>query len=144
MFPRSNDSAPDRIPARPRPRAGRRLPIDPRVAAAGLMLLGLEIRLAMWSYASADANNFLKPWYAFARDHGWHALSAAFTNYSPFYSYLLIAVTAFDGRAPALLLIKAISFVFELPTPLLAYRFVLRATASHTRASVALVACRLP
>jgi Gpi18-like mannosyltransferase len=109
----------------------------------GLVLLGLEIRLVMWSYASPDVNGFLKPWYAFARDHGWHALSAAFTNYAPFYSYLLIAVTAFDGHAPALLLIKAISFVFELATALLAYRFVLRATSSQTRASVALVACWL-
>jgi Gpi18-like mannosyltransferase len=138
MSPRSND-----IPASPQSRAGLRLPIDPRVAAAGLMLLGLEIRLAMWSYASSDVNRFLKPWYAFARDHGWHALSAAFTNYSPFYSYLLISVTAFDGHAPALLLIKGISFVFELATALLAYRFVLRATSSSNRALVALVACWL-
>ncbi|MDB5497257.1 MAG: hypothetical protein JWP28_1288 [Phenylobacterium sp.] len=139
----SSDSPSDRVAADPQPGAGLRLPVDPRVAAAALVLVGLEIRLAMWSYATADVGRYLWPWYAFARDHGWRALGVAFTNYTPFYGYLLIAATAFDGHAPALLLIKAISFVFELATAFLAYRFVLRATGSRNRASVALVACWL-
>ncbi len=124
--------------------AGPRLSTTARAAILGAALLvGLGLRLAVWSYATLDVGRYLRPWYDFARDHGWGSLSAGFTNYTPFYSYLLIAVAAFDGHAPMLLLIKAISFAFELGTALLAYRFVLRATQSHNRASVALIACWL-
>ncbi|WP_372781297.1 hypothetical protein [Phenylobacterium sp.] len=124
--------------------AGPRLSPAARAAILGAaLLLGLGLRLAMSPYATLDVGRYLRPWYEFARDHGWASLSAGFTNYTPFYSYLLIAVTAFDGRAPMLLLIKAISFAFELGTALLAYRFVLRATRSHNRAAVALIACWL-
>jgi Gpi18-like mannosyltransferase len=112
-----------------------------RFAAVGAaLLLGLGFRLAVWSHATSDANLYLKPWYAFAHEHGWKALGVGFTNYTPFYSYLLIAVTGFDGLAPPLLLVKAISFAFEFATAALAYRFVLTATGSRSRASVALAA----
>jgi Gpi18-like mannosyltransferase len=112
-----------------------------RLAAVGVaLLLGLGFRLAVWSYATTDAELFLKPWYAFAHEHGWKALGVGFTNYTPFYSYLLIAVTGFHGLAPPLLLVKAISFAFEFATAILAYRFVLTATGSRNRASVALAA----
>lgn len=112
-----------------------------RFAAVGAaLLLGLGFRLAVWSHATSDANLYLKPWYAFAHEHGWKALGVGFTNYTPFYSYLLIAVTGFDGLAPPLLLVKAISFAFEFATAVLAYRFVLTATGSRGRASVALAA----
>jgi Gpi18-like mannosyltransferase len=117
------------------------LPTGAGAAALGAALLvGLGLRLAVWSYATSDVGDYLQPWYAFARDHGWSALSSGFTNYTPFYSYLLIAITALDGRAPSLLLIKAISFAFEFGTALVAYRFVLRATQSRKRAGLALVA----
>nr|MEA2797187.1 hypothetical protein [Phenylobacterium sp.] len=112
-----------------------------RFAAVGAaLLLGLGFRLAVWSHATSDANLYLKPWYAFAHEHGWKALGVGFTNYTPFYSYLLIAVTGFDGLAPPLLLVKAISFAFEFATAVLAYRFVLTATGSRASASVALAA----
>jgi Gpi18-like mannosyltransferase len=112
-----------------------------RFGAVGAgLLLGLGFRLAAWSYATSDATLYLRPWYAFAHEHGWKALGVGFTNYTPFYSYLLIAVTGFDGLAPPLLLVKAISFAFEFATALLAYLFVLRATGSRNRASVALAA----
>jgi Gpi18-like mannosyltransferase len=112
-----------------------------RFAAVGAaLLLGLGFRLAVWSHATSDANRYLKPWYAFAHEHGWKALGVGFTNYTPFYSYLLIAVTGFDGLAPPLLLVKAISFAFELASAVLAFRFVLTATGSRSRASAALAA----
>jgi Gpi18-like mannosyltransferase len=110
---------------------------------AAALVLGLGLRLSAWSYATLDTTLYLKPWYAYARDHGWSALRVGFTNYTPFYSYLLIAVTGLDGRAPSLLLIKSISFVFELATAITAYRFVARATGSRVRAGAALAAAWL-
>jgi Gpi18-like mannosyltransferase len=134
---RGSPGSPSAPPAGTRPG----LPTITGAAALGAaMLLGLGLRLAVWSYATSDVGDYLQPWYAFARDHGWRALGSGFTNYTPFYSYLLIAITAFDGRAPSLLLIKAISFAFEFGTALVAYRFVLRATQSRNRAGLALVA----
>lgn len=116
-------------------------PQTARFAAVGAaLLLGLGFRLAVWSHATTDADLYLKPWYAFAHEHGWKALGVGFTNYTPLYSYLLIAVTGFDGLAPPLLLVKAISFAFEFGAAILAYRFVLTATGSRNRASVALAA----
>jgi Gpi18-like mannosyltransferase len=107
----------------------------------GLALaLGVGLRLAFWPDGTGDTELFLKPWYAFAHDHGWRALGTGFTNYTPFYSYLLIAISRLDGVAPPLLLIKTISFVFELATALLAYRFVARATGDRNRAVLALAA----
>ena len=141
MIPRSSDHRPGGDPTASPAGATPGLTTTTRAAALGVALLvGLGLRLAVWSYATSDVGDYLRPWYAFARDHGWGALSSDFTNYTPFYSYLLIAVTAFDGRAPLLLLIKAISFAFEFGTALLAYRFVLRATQSHNRAGLALIA----
>ena len=60
----------------------------------------------------------------FAREHGIASLGRAFTNYTPFYSYLLFAVSRFDGWIEPWHLIKTISFVFEFGCAALAARFV--------------------
>lgn len=90
--------------------------------AAAALLIGLAARLLPLDYATSDAGEFLLPWYAHAREHGIASLGHVFTNYTPAYTYLLIAATAFDGLAPPLALVKAISFGFELGSALLAAR----------------------
>jgi Gpi18-like mannosyltransferase len=101
-----------------------------RGEAAGLVLLvtgfsaGIASRYAALDHKTADAVLYLLPWYEFAREHGIASLGRAFTNYTPFYSYLLFIVSRFDGWAEPWHLIKAISFVFEFGCAALAARFV--------------------
>ena len=102
-----------------------------------IAIAGLPLRYAFQDYSTPDTFKFLLPWYTFARDHGLGGLNKDFTNYTPFYSYLLILTAQFDGLAKPLLLIKTISFVFEFGSAVLAYRLVHFATKSETRSTVA-------
>ncbi|RZI38566.1 hypothetical protein EGT07_33550, partial [Herbaspirillum sp. HC18] len=83
---------------------------------------------------------FLIPWYVFARDHGIGALGEAFTNYTPFYSYLLLIAARFDWLGQPLSLVKAISAMFELGCAIVIARMVWRATRVPLRASMAFCA----
>jgi Gpi18-like mannosyltransferase len=78
------------------------------------LLAGLGIRLLLLGNLSGDAREYLLPWYQYAHTHGLSALGVAFTNYPPFYSYLLLFLTQFDRVAAPLALIKAASAVCEL------------------------------
>jgi len=69
------------------PEESRRLAI---AVAVGCTFVGLALRYLFREHATSDAVDYLIPWYAFARDHGVAGLSQAFTNYTPFYSYLLL------------------------------------------------------
>ena len=69
---------------------------------------GLICRYAALDYKTADTSAYLLPWYDYARLHGVAALGHTFTNYTPFYSYLLLIATRFDGIAAPWYLIKAI------------------------------------
>ena len=91
-----------------------------RLIVAVAVLVGLAIRWSALDYEVFDAEAFLRPWYEHARRHGLASLGHEFTNYTPAFSYLLLGATLFDGLAPALTLIKGISFVFELATAILA------------------------
>lgn len=94
-----------------------------RILAIGLAFaLGLAARYALREHATADTFNFLLPWYGYAKAHGWAALSAPFTNYTPLYSYLLIIATAFDGLGQPLSIVKGISAAFEFGLAVLAWR----------------------
>ncbi len=101
-----------------------------RVSGAGALaafslLIGIVLRVLPLGYETSDAAEFLLPWYAHALEHGIESLGHSFTNYTPFFTYLLIAATWFDGLAPPLALVKAISFVFEFGCAVLAARLVL-------------------
>jgi Gpi18-like mannosyltransferase len=100
----------------------------PRRWLVAIVIAGLLLRYALRFYSTPDTFYFLLPWYEFARDHGIGSLGFAYTNYTPFYSYLLIAVAQFDGLAPPLLLIKSISFVFEFASAVVAYELAYYAT----------------
>ncbi len=65
------------------------------------------------------------------------ALGEAFTNYTPFYSYLLLIAVQLDGLAQPLSLVKAISAVFEIGCALVVAQIVWRMTRKPMRASLA-------
>jgi Gpi18-like mannosyltransferase len=98
---------------------------------------GILLRVPGLPYETADAVEYLKPWYAFALARGWGGLGEAFTNYTPFYSYLLVAAAKLDGLAAPLTLVKGISFVFELGNALLAAAIASRLGARPQRAVIA-------
>lgn len=102
--------------------------------------VGLALRYFVRERTNADAIDFLIPWYVFARDHGISALAETFTNYTPFYSYLLLIAARFDGLGHPLSLLKAISAVFELGCAIVVAQMVWRATRVPLRASVAFCA----
>jgi Gpi18-like mannosyltransferase len=97
--------------------------IDRMIVAASLGA-GLACRYAVRDQVTGDTAQFLLPWYEFARIHGLASLGQAFTNYTPFYSYLLLAITKLHGLFEPWYLIKAISFVFEFGCAVLAARLV--------------------
>ncbi|MGH6964981.1 MAG: hypothetical protein ACREE0_10895, partial [Phenylobacterium sp.] len=107
----------------------------PWIFATIALGVGLAIRYALRGYTTVDTGLYLIPWYAYARDHGASALGDAFTNYTPFFSYLLLISTAFDSLAAPLTIVKAISGVFELACALLAARMVWGVTRSRVRAA---------
>jgi Gpi18-like mannosyltransferase len=105
--------------------------------AVGCAFAGLALRYLFREHATSDAVDYLIPWYAFARDHGVGGLGQAFTNYTPFYSYLLLIAAQFDGLGQPLSLVKAISAVFEFGCAIVVARIVWRATRAPLRASMA-------
>jgi Gpi18-like mannosyltransferase len=105
--------------------------------AAGCAFVGLALRYLAREHATTDAVDYLIPWYAFARDHGIGGIGEAFTNYTPFYSYLLLIAAQFDGLDQPLSLVKAISAVFELGCAIVVAQIVWQATKLPLRASMA-------
>jgi Gpi18-like mannosyltransferase len=95
-----------------------------RTIVAVSFIAGLACRYAALDQITGDTTKFLLPWYEFAQSHGIASLGHTFTNYTPFYSYLLVAATAFDGLFTPWHLIKGISFVFEFGCALMAMRLV--------------------
>ncbi len=95
------------------------------------------LRYFVREHATGDAVHFLIPWYIFARDHGVGGLGEAFTNYTPFYSYLLLIAAQFDPLGQPLSLVKAISAVFEFGCAFVVAQIVWRATKAPLRASLA-------
>lgn len=103
-------------------------------------ILGLVLRYIARAHTTPDTAVYSLPWYLFVRDHGAGALREAFTNYTPFYSYLLLIASQFDGLAAPLTLIKAISAMFELGCALVAAEMVWHATREPIRAALAFIA----
>jgi len=95
-----------------------------RTIVAASLLAGLACRYAVLDQVTGDTTQFLLPWYEFARSHGLASLGQTFTNYTPFYSYLLLAATKLHGLFAPWHLIKAISLVFEFGCAIMAARLV--------------------
>ncbi|MBR1325852.1 Gpi18-like mannosyltransferase [Bradyrhizobium ottawaense] len=111
----------------------------PIAVAVGCGLMGIVLRYLAREHATADAAEYIT-WYTFARDHGIAGLAEAFTNYTPFYSYLLLITARFDGLGQPLSLVKMISAIFELGCAIVVARMVWRVTGVPLRASLAFCA----
>jgi Gpi18-like mannosyltransferase len=109
------------------------------IVAAGF-LAGLVCRYLALDQVTDDTTKFLLPWYDFAQSHGLSSLGHTFTNYTPFYSYLLVAATAFHGLLAPRYLIKGISFIFEFGCAVMAARLVASNKESIYGPSVAFAA----
>ncbi len=96
----------------------------PTIIIISATIVGLWIRWQLREHTTPDTFKYLLPWYELARSSGADSLRQGLTNYTPFYSYLLLLATRFDGILPPLVLIKGISFVFEFGCAILGYRLV--------------------
>jgi Gpi18-like mannosyltransferase len=94
----------------------------PAAFVAVALFMGLAIRWALAAHVSGDARVYLLPWYQFVRAHGIGALRWPFTNYTPYYTYVLLGLTHLEALAPPLTLIKAVSAIFEVGCAVLAGR----------------------
>lgn len=112
-------------------------PLSPAATIAAAFVVGACVRAACLGYTTSDTFQFLLPWYDYARDHGVASLGVAFTNYTPVFTYLLLAATSLDGLVPPLALIKAISFTFEFGCAVTAYRLVATLSPDPWRAALA-------
>lgn len=108
----------------------------PIAAAAGLFATGIVLRYLVRAHATNDAYVYML-WYRFARAHGIGGLREAFTNYTPFYSYLLLIATRFDAFGEPLSLVKLMSAAFELGCAALVAEMVWQGTRSPWRAAMA-------
>src|SRR5690349_9187644 len=108
-----------------------------RALLAAGFIAGLVCRYATLDHKTADATLYLLPWYELVREHGIAILGRTFTNYTPFYGYLLFIASRFDGWAEPWYLIKAISFFFEFGCAAVAARLV---SFGHARAPMPAIA----
>jgi Gpi18-like mannosyltransferase len=95
-----------------------------RIIVVASFVLGLACRYAARNEVTDDTFKYLLPWYETAHELGLASLGLTFTNYTPFYSYLLLAVTELHGLFKPWHLIKAISFFFEFGCSVVAARLV--------------------
>ena len=114
--------------------------LDPGVVVAVAFLAGIAIRILARNYVTVDWALYLAPWYDHARLHGFAGLKQEFTDYTPFYSYCLIAAAKLDGFVSPVLLVKSISYVFELGCALVGARLVALVDPRPPRAAFAFAA----
>jgi Gpi18-like mannosyltransferase len=77
-------------------------------------------------------------WFDYLVTHGrFAALKDNFYNYPPFYIYLLDLISHLDGFAPRIVLIKLLSFAFELAASFIVFRMALGQTGDIRRAALA-------
>ncbi|SEP39520.1 glycosyltransferase 87 family protein [Amycolatopsis saalfeldensis] len=106
------------VAARPKPRRALLIAV-----AAVVVLGGLAVRTAFFSYTSGDYRAFVSQWYEFIKQNGgFSALKYTFANYNTPYLYLLAILTHIP--VPALYGVKAISVLFDLVLAFFTYRIV--------------------
>ncbi|MGH8478342.1 MAG: hypothetical protein ACREXK_01890 [Gammaproteobacteria bacterium] len=105
-----------------------------------LIVCAVAIRILAIPATTKDTFQTLLPWLEYAERHGTEALGQAFTNYTPFYQYLLVLATAVvDVSALPYRgwpLIKIITYGFEFINSWLVFRIVLHSTASLGKARI--------
>lgn len=103
---------------------------------------GVACRYLALDHTTPDTFTFLLPWYEFARSQGLGSLGHPFTNYNytPFYSYLLLIASRFDGWAQPWHLIKLITFAAEFGCAIVAARIVALGNMQRQAPSIAFAA----
>jgi len=109
---------------------------------AGLIVLALALRVAMFNFVSTNMADWVMPWFEYIDAKGITALGENLPNvdgahqlegnYTPPYYYLLYVASLFDRWAPRLYLIKTISVLFDFVVALFMYRLA-RAAAPPGR-----------
>ncbi len=92
------------------------------VVGAGLLAIGLAVRVPFLDVVSGDYTTFVSRWVDHLAGHGVAGLADQFANYEPLYLYLLLATTVLP--LPKLLAVKAVSIAFDLALAYLGYRIV--------------------
>ena len=82
------------------------------LAFFALVLFGVLIRIALFSYVSDDYTLYLERWISVLRNEGFKSLSVGWYNYTPIYMYVLWIIS----KLPVydLYAIKVFSLVFDL------------------------------
>ncbi len=111
--------------------------------ASALLCAALLLRWAVLDFVTGDAQFWVVPWYEHLLREGYSALGRHLPNasgyeelrgnYSPPYYYLLYLATFFEGWAPRLHLVKAVSIAFDF----VAAGFMYRLAARHVGSRVA-------
>lgn len=87
--------------------------------------LAVLLRFSLRDFESADFRNATGPWYDFIRANGgFQALRHNFTNYTPLYSYLLIAAVYLLPGLSKVFAIKLISIAFDFVCAFFVYKVV--------------------
>jgi Gpi18-like mannosyltransferase len=87
-------------------------------------VLALALRLAWLPVVSSDMTHYLLPWLDSIVAGGHRALGAEFSDYTPFYTYLLLIASWFDGLLPRVWLIKLVALPFDFFAALTMARLV--------------------
>lgn len=90
--------------------------------AAGLLGIGLFIRISFIRFESGDWEVFLEPWTNQLKVFGFKAIGESFYNYTPPYMYILWLITKLP--LDTLLGIKLVSILFDLLLAAVAARIV--------------------
>jgi Gpi18-like mannosyltransferase len=107
-------------------------------AAALLAALAIGLRLLGLPFLTHDMQDFLLPWFDHIVTHGrWAALSDNFYNYTPPYIYMMTAMSYLDGLVDRVILIKAISFIFDGIAAFVIYRIAVVSGVAARRAILA-------
>jgi Gpi18-like mannosyltransferase len=111
-----------------------------------LAMSAIALRWAGLPFMTHDMQDFLLPWFDYIVTHGrFAALSDAFYNYTPFYIYLMTAASYLDGFVDRVVLIKSISFLFDIIAALMVYRIGVATTGDRRRSAFfALLFLNLP
>ena len=97
-------------------------------ACAVLLASALFCRWLGLPFQTHDMQDFLLPWFDYIVAHGrFAALSDNFYNYTPPYIYMMTAVSCLDGAVDRVILIKAISILWDFIAAYVVFRIALAA-----------------
>lgn len=89
------------------------------------LTIAIVIRVALIPIPNGDTGAFLVPWYDYIVTHGgYHALADPFSNYTPFYTYLLAFMATTFSFIDKLVAIKIIPMLFDFLAAGFAWRIV--------------------